>query len=891
MIILILLMLIVLPVETTDIHMAHLNVKQSWLPVKPAKTWCVYIDSDIYQALWYLSSELFSYSNVYFNMHTILQEWFFERMSSHSVNKHLPIGTITCQGVNLCKPSLPFIKYNFHIKVHEMLHINVTFHNFQSIYRNIYHCETDGPKALRLDSGDLHYGVLCGAYIHQWSIFTSNNNFRIHNSGHYYSSLIYGMHISYQVIDKESITSINSFPLTTRNVYMKYFSHVLDTLTKHIYHYLLQTEKIFYLDIHINITISYVESLYISLYDGPGSKSSVIFNNVNSSTNATCSTFQCYAVLEQGFHSHGDINQSQLITFCSKQNITNIFVDHQVVPIPTNVNLSALYNSQLVYQLFTNTEQYLMLSISVIYMVTSNILGCTYGGVAVMERMQNTTEFVTHLNLCGMDISTPNPLTIISSSNSMFVSVYQYHPYSNIAVNLEVATHLCKGIFLNIFLKDISSNTYPIFISSQFTRRQVTFVSTIYQYDISVHLFSPQNVCYFLQSWPVDDITNFNVSINLMYKYMEYIHLYVNVNNFEKESYQSVLDLMYTNCGNMDDNEYFGNISKTCMDNDCFCKGKVLSGKTLTYTNRLKLWLLHSLLIHVEHTSCLVPCNSIGMNLAHMDKCDMCHTRFINVELGMYCGLPGISIVLISMNNTCRNVSMYITYRQYVNKLKLTSEMELQPGQMWQIECPEESTICISSNDLYQKCSATIIPQKILKHLPIPYIGKYATLYGIKLKTSSFRKWLIIPNLLSWIEAEAVCQMNGGHLLSIHTEGDVYSIIKLVLTQIYHLDSDSVFRLTVPAIYIGLYCSQSNFSSTPRSKSPKEKATSFDQTGERSIQLITLPPQNIYSYGEWPKITRGLIDHIKRNMTSSSRKVSVHKYPSIPTLNSLFYFL
>ncbi len=248
-------------------HMTHMHVNQSWISSSP-KLWLLYINSDLFYVV-----RNPTYRDTLSSIcliHNSLKEWFEKRMNSpFNKENHSVLGTLRCESIVSCEQLLEEDQHQLKIKVPNLFSINITFYNFHSPDSTYYQC-----KVFVLFEEPNHSNVYtryCGHLLHTWSIYSLGNQ-PIIKSIFADKHKVYSLFATYHIMDQGRLLTIERKSPVDMLDYMKSIIPVLETTTDIIYHYLIQTYKIYHLKLQVK-TVFY-GAVYV--YDGPGSQSPLL---------------------------------------------------------------------------------------------------------------------------------------------------------------------------------------------------------------------------------------------------------------------------------------------------------------------------------------------------------------------------------------------------------------------------------------------------------------------------------------------------------------------------------------------------------------------------------------------------------------------------------------
>ena len=182
------------------------------------------------------------------------------------------------------------------------------------------------------------------------------------------------------------------------------------------------------------------------LYDGPDYHSDQY--DLSSMTLFTSSSFQVSIL----FHGYFNEIESNFHSYFFKEAIKNYkiySVNNRLDIQSTDLNCADNLVNLCAFKFIVNRHLYVNITLSFKYL-GPNVGYCKYGGLSVYDYVNNTIKevllscdnwFTTSLNL------QPNR-TLVSSTDSLFLVLYSYNPYSEIEVQLQIKPSSCQGVIL-----------------------------------------------------------------------------------------------------------------------------------------------------------------------------------------------------------------------------------------------------------------------------------------------------------------------------------------------------------------------------------------------------------------------------------------------------------
>ena len=224
----------------------------------------------------------------------------------------------------------------------------------------------------------------------------------------------------------------------------------------------------------------------MSIFDGPGSFSPLLKKVSSTRLSQLSKCSNCFSNSNCSFYAEQDCVCKTRNIICSTHvcyimfKLSNIVDDYalQHVIVFKNVKRAAndiihLNSNNFVFKYNTNniipsthskiikleSDNYISLTMSRVNVFTSNILDCVFGGLFIVEHIQNS--YVTRLSLCDRDnIYSDNKMTcyrgsnllesysIHSSTSNVYIAGYHYKPYNNISVIIKAKMGYCVGLFI-----------------------------------------------------------------------------------------------------------------------------------------------------------------------------------------------------------------------------------------------------------------------------------------------------------------------------------------------------------------------------------------------------------------------------------------------------------
>jgi hypothetical protein len=236
--------------------------------------------------------------------------------------------------------------------------------------------------------------------------------------------------------------------------------------------------------------------------------------------------------------------------------------------------------------------------------------------------------------------------------------------------------------------------------------------------------------------------------------YLSIIALYMN-----NIIYTSVIKVEHFKCLPKHINQrYYANIS---IDDEKVCHGQMLSSEPFIIKQVFPIMTAYSMLLQVSAGQCSIPCTEIHTSVSTYDMCDICKFKFISLNLNtMFCSKS--SITLISDNHTCS----YLTISSGVSFVGTvyTARINIQSVNIFQIP---EGNWCIVSINRRKKCTFLALLKTSVSNENVKQ--------NFTNKSNTYEYHSPIGNViqsekLSWIEAETICQKDGGHLLHTWSE-------------------------------------------------------------------------------------------------------------------------
>ena len=183
------------------------------------------------------------------------------------------------------------------------------------------------------------------------------------------------------------------------------------------------------------------------LYDGPDYNSKQYYITAN--TTFTSNSFQV-SILCHDHYRDVIMNFNGFLSKKTTQNYKTILVKTKESLLLISRDLKCSQRSMVLCAF--NIIGHLFVNVTLLFFNYSgpNIGYCKYGGLSIYDKVKNNTEEV--LLLCNNWLSPSLNLhakrTIVSNTNSIFLVIYSYFPYSNINVQLKIQASHCQGVFL-----------------------------------------------------------------------------------------------------------------------------------------------------------------------------------------------------------------------------------------------------------------------------------------------------------------------------------------------------------------------------------------------------------------------------------------------------------
>ncbi len=775
-------------------RMTHININQSWLSSRSQKLWSAYIESDIFHMTKLLIHErnMLLYLN---NTHQIVQKWYRKRMSYTGENMYnMPIGHVQCTDIFSC-----YTSHKMNIIVNSHFSINLTVNIFHSQYYNYYHCaiseDTSEHFSILFTSKNDKSDPYCGNIMHPWSVLTNHHKLNIHSGGH----RLKRFSATYQVMRKGQANSM--FP--KQNGYIMYINGIqciLQTKTNYIYHNLIQIDKIYLINIHINMT-SFDGT--ILLHDGPGNQSPLLVQT-SSNINVTCSTFQCYALFVQPFQNEltKDISASIIFSKIYSNKSTDIYIKN------TDQNLKLLNNSnnlsiQDTYYVFTEKNGFVSVFISLIFLRTSSILDCVFGGIAILEDMNDGLKLRT--NLCGSDVDISTPIQVTSTTNSLYISMYQYRPYSNIGAELQISQNPCKGVFLSPWHDPLIVQDYPIKVDIR--SNENSFGLGSYRDQKVIEISFPFETCFFLQFWPIDIpevIRTKYLFLIISTSYNGTRHPFIIEGKWIDNYVRHADEIIYNY--ELDNNN---SVQQSVFSHDFHYQPSYFQYMNFEY------FYMQSIVVQVYHIPCSVTCRSLNIN--KQDMCDICTKSYFNITNGYGYGyeyLQTISQLSIIGTQCTGNNSKIIIYEflkhDYAAQISVTSKWKITPGQNMDIILNGSPTINFILPQMcsilgiysYKDIAKEIISQSECDKIDNRIDYEYTFYCGNHTKDSLACTRVTRP--VSWEVAHDICHQEASNLLNFHSLQELSYIMKCILPRYKQHGLQTFIAYPIPAVYIGI---------------------------------------------------------------------------------------
>ena len=133
-----------------------------------------------------------------------------------------------------------------------------------------------------------------------------------------------------------------------------------------------------------------------------------------------------------------------------KENHQNIYIKESIKFNSENLPCVQLTTMLCVFKLHTSGNDYVNITLLSLIYSGPNVGYCKYGGLSVSDYFNNDTKEVLLLcdNIFPVTLSTQPKQIIVSSTQSLFLVVYAYWPYSKLRINITVKPTTCKGVHL-----------------------------------------------------------------------------------------------------------------------------------------------------------------------------------------------------------------------------------------------------------------------------------------------------------------------------------------------------------------------------------------------------------------------------------------------------------
>ena len=117
----------------------------------------------------------------------------------------------------------------------------------------------------------------------------------------------------------------------------------------------------------------------------------------------------------------------------------------------SSTNLTCVKNSMVLcpFNFILSKTLYINITFSIKYL-GPNIGYCKYGGLSVYDYVNSTIKevFLSCDNWFSMPLNLEPIITLVSSTEHLFLTFYSYMPYSEIEVQLQIESSSCQGLII-----------------------------------------------------------------------------------------------------------------------------------------------------------------------------------------------------------------------------------------------------------------------------------------------------------------------------------------------------------------------------------------------------------------------------------------------------------
>ena len=180
------------------------------------------------------------------------------------------------------------------------------------------------------------------------------------------------------------------------------------------------------------------------LYDGPGYHSDQY--DLSSITSFTSSSFQV-SILLHGQCNDLEINFSNYLLKEAINNYKVYYVNERMENM--SVDFKCANKAVKLYAFKFIVKRHLYVNITFSFMFLGPNIGYSkYGGVSVYDYVNSTMNemFLSCENWFSLPLSFQPNRTVVSSTESLFLMIYSYNPYSEIEFQLQVEPSYCQGV-------------------------------------------------------------------------------------------------------------------------------------------------------------------------------------------------------------------------------------------------------------------------------------------------------------------------------------------------------------------------------------------------------------------------------------------------------------
>ncbi len=379
-----------------------------------------------------------------------------------------------------------------------------------------------------------------------------------------------------------------------------------------IYHWLARVIEIYVVQFKIFTQVLQGTQCTLYVYDSPNAVSIPLaqVTEEDGDCNSTCSTFQCYFLLE----CSKEVNKKILANLIQSH---AKYKEHQIKMISVNdVPLSVHFSNEEMstgqkvekYGVVLNHTAYLSVQLMSNYSLAEYTgIGCTYGGLLILEELESQ-QYVIRNRLCGLHTGAfRDEITLTMTGQNLIMAFYYYRGFGRILADIKIDISECAGLFVNRNADAVCQ--YPVLCNI------TSHHCHLFRHTVNISY--PSKTC--LQIQYIDDILHY---IN---RTMFQIIISGFFNNVPMANR---LDITHTNTSELSSHQWYRQHKRQTI------MGYVLMytifGSSIRLIHLLQSRTDNSFVIKAHHISCVHNCSKLfeGFDHPELHFCDLCKTSY-----------------------------------------------------------------------------------------------------------------------------------------------------------------------------------------------------------------------------------------------------------------------